>query len=83
MRLGPDFSHEFLLERYFLALEKQNHFQIVEIFLLFSFAYFLDIMSPTVRCQIKVHKMAAIKNKYSSENESELTITQQLLKQPT
>ena len=50
MRLGPDFSHDFLLENNSWCVRKpnakQNRFQIVTIFLLFSSAYFLDIMSP-------------------------------------
>ena len=37
MRLGPDFSHDFLLEN---PNAKQNCFQIVMIFSLFSSAYF-------------------------------------------
>ena len=50
MRLGPDFSHDFLLEEIFFGVRKpnakQNRFQIVTFFLLFSPAYILDIMSP-------------------------------------
>ena len=51
MRLGPDFSHDFFASkdiswRVRKANAKQNRFQIVTIFLLFSSAYFLDIMSP-------------------------------------
>ena len=48
LRLGPDFSLNFLLEKIFLGAAKQNRLQIVTIVLLFSSAYFLDmIMSPT------------------------------------
>ena len=51
MRLGPDFSHVFIVRediswRMRKSNAKQNRFQIVTIFLLFSSAYFLDIMSP-------------------------------------
>ena len=52
MRLGPDFSHDFFARKdIFWRVRKpnakQNRFQIVTIFfLLFSSAYFLDIMSP-------------------------------------
>ena len=51
MRLEPDFNHDFLLEKIISwrvrkPNAKQNGFQIVTIFLLFSSAYFLDIMSP-------------------------------------
>ena len=52
MRLGTDFSHDFLLKIYFLASEKpnagQNRFQKVTIFLLFFFssACFFDSISP-------------------------------------
>ena len=49
MRLGTDFSHDFLLKIYFLASEKpnagQNRFQKVTIFLLF---FFLQHVSLTV-----------------------------------
>ena len=49
MRLGPDFSHDFFFARKDISWRmrkpnaKQNRFQIVTIFLLFSSAYFLDI----------------------------------------
>ena len=51
MRLGPDFSHDFFVRkdiswRVRKPNAKQNRFQIVTFFLLFSSAYFLDIMSP-------------------------------------
>ena len=51
MRLGPDFSHDFFARkdiswRVRKPNAKQNRFLIVTIFLLFSSAYFLDIMSP-------------------------------------
>ena len=44
MRLGPDFSHDFLLEKIFLGVRKpnakQNRFQIVTIFF---FTFFFSI----------------------------------------
>ena len=48
---GPDFSHVFMIRediswRMRKSNAKQNRFQIVTIFLHFSSAYFLDIMSP-------------------------------------
>ena len=51
MRLGPDFSHVLMIRediswRMRKSNGKQNRLQIVTIFLLFSSAYFLDIMSP-------------------------------------
>ena len=52
MHLGPDFSHDFFARKDISCRvrkpnAKQNRFQIVTIFfLLFSSAYFLDIMSP-------------------------------------